>query len=1201
MGFPSSQPRTGDNSGGSSSGRVASPRLLRDPTAFESLASHLPRWPPTTSSAPASSRASPSHTRSSSTTVHGHGVSDLLEEDGEGGLSALDTRVEDERDAEPGERKGKERAVWSSWDKLDGDNGDDQPRRVLLQAYEPSGFSIWDCSTLDSWYELLRLESLEGSLRPDLASRFPRGLGAIVGATILPTPSDETMDDPWTESRPLIAIGTHLRATNEAHLLLYSLRSHQIVHTLPTPFSGTPHHLQSNARRLVLSTSSPLALHVLSATTFEPLPFSPITDLAPNPFDGAPVWDLGRGGRALAYATTRAVVPSHGAARFDREPVRPGAGILAHRGMFDSDSHTAAEHGYDMQSGMTSGGMGEGRSAGQVGGEVARRVGEGMLKGAKAIGDIGLSYWQTRNAPPSPQLEGVDSTAGRNFSKSAPLPSVAGWERRGSVSSGGALSPKLSMARLSSQGADSSPTAGTVLVVDLLSYPPSSATSPSPSSTAKSRPRKPSRGTSPSLKTLAHFRPYSHPIALLSLSPSSSSILTASSYGHSFEIFEFKPAVRVGAAAKGDASSGMVWHRYRLHRGLTAARAVGAEWAEDGRFVGVGTGKGTTHIFAIEPFGGKPQLDNHFAAKVTNATDLAPLSVALSTIARIRPSIRRDEQQPTPTVTPPSISFVSKADSLSSSFRPIPSSRLTSPILTPSRPNYRGSPSSKPVPLPSSSTSAGTTFQDLLVFYPHSSLTILERLQASPAPASTVEAATRGDVGRMATTAVSGLSQLMKSRGGVVGQGVKEERREWSVDCSAKAEWEVGRDGEGEVREMVEIGEAQGARAAGRYSAQAEIETFSRSPQVLPRSIYLSQQFDFFALPTTHTLPHTPLVHLLPTLRQLAVRSSVQLRPGPPFPLPLPLSPSSSSLSPPASPLEPHSLDQPIKSAMQTILDSYPDPSSSPSSSAAGFPNGVPGKTGSTRWRDAIPLHAAHVNAGLAIGIGSVRSGLGGLGRVGRQVAQAGAGVAAARMRTGTGATGVEDVSCSSVSFEDDAVFAEYREEGTDSTAATSERGSEGCDMEEEAEAWGLDGLHEEVAESPAMAPVGEEHEGLPFEDDFDDFELSLDRPSSSATTKPLIPDLLLSHSTRPSPHASSLVSAPIIDSDGAHSSSILEETSSPKKESHHHLLDELSPAASPLISGSPSSFSSSSVISSTTGIKKKSKKKKAGAGSIAC
>lgn len=499
-------------------------------------------------------------------------------------------------------------------------------RRVLLQAYEPSKFSIWDCSTLDSWYELLRLDSLEGSLRPDLASRFPRGLGAIVGATILPSPSENATDDPWIVSRPLIAIATHLQATTEAQVVLYSLRSHQVVYALTSPLSGTPHILRSNARQIILSTTSPLALHVLSATTFEPLPFSPITDLAPSPFDGSPVWDLGQGGRALAYATTRAVIPSHGAARFDREPARVGAGILALRGMFDSDPRAGAEDGYDMQGGPSGGGLGEGRSAGQVGGEVARRVGEGVLKGAKAIGDIGLSYWQTRNAPSSPRLEGVDSSAGRNFSKSAPLPSVAGWERRGSVSGGGPLSSKISMARMSSQGTDSSPTAGTVLVVDLLS---SSTTSLSPSST-KSRARKPSRGSSPNLKTIAHFRPYSHPIALLSLSPSSSSILTSSTYGHSFEVFEFKPAVRATIATKGDVNSGKVWHRYRLHRGLTAARAVGAEWAEDGRFVGVGTGKGTTRELLTTCSRSLQYLLTLFPRQMSSLSSLSEASLTLT-------------------------------------------------------------------------------------------------------------------------------------------------------------------------------------------------------------------------------------------------------------------------------------------------------------------------------------------------------------------------------------------------------------------------------------------------------------------------------------------------------------------------------------------------------------------------------------------
>lgn len=59
----------------------------------------------------------------------------------------------------------------------------------------------------------------------------------------------------------------------------------------------------------------------------------------------------------------------------------------------------------------------------------------------------------------------------------------------------------------------------------------------------------------------------------------------------------------------------------------------------------------------------------------------------------------------------------------------------------------------------------------------------------------------------MATTAVSGLSQLMKSRGAPAGQVHAPAKVDWVVACSAKAEWEVGREGEGEVRESVEVAE----------------------------------------------------------------------------------------------------------------------------------------------------------------------------------------------------------------------------------------------------------------------------------------------------------------------------------------------------------------------------------------------------------
>lgn len=185
---------------------------------------------------------------------------------------------------------------------------------------------------------------------------------------------------------------------------------------------------------------------------------------------------------------------------------------------------------------------------------------------------------------------------------------------------------------------------------------------------------------------------------------------------------------------------------------------------------------------------------------MTNATDLPPLSVTLSTVARIRPATQREDGVPrASSISPPSVTFVAKADSQNSSFRPTPPSRLTSPVVSPTRPGQARSPAKL--------TSARTAFQDLLVYYPHSSLTILERLVASPAPSTTVGAAARGDVGKMATTAVSGLSQLMRSKGPSVGQGAPE-TVDWLVTLSAKAEWDVRRAGaEGEVREAVEVAE----------------------------------------------------------------------------------------------------------------------------------------------------------------------------------------------------------------------------------------------------------------------------------------------------------------------------------------------------------------------------------------------------------
>ena len=974
-------------------------------------------------------------------------------------------------------------------------------RRVLIQAYASTGISIWDCSSLDWWHEIVNLPTIKSafaqsdpsasspyprsrqSSSASLADRFPQGIGRVIGAKIVPSPvaapsaelGPATTDDIWAASRPLLAIATQRTEIDElgmadsvetSQLLLYSLKSHSIVHTID--FAGKAGQVQANARFVVVSTSSPLALHVLSATTLHPTPFSPLTELAPNPFDSSPVFDLGSGGRLLAFATDR---PLH-ASRLDRHSAKPGAGIVAERGMFDSNNFDDDEHDQDGDGGAHFGL--DARTAGQVGGEVARRVGEGMLSGVKAIGGIGMSYWASRGTNP-PSVESTSPVQSRQqLSKSAPVPS--GFDaRRLSVSS---ASPRT---QFSPMAAAEATVAGTVLVVDLASY--------TVSSTTKSRRR--AHSNSNSLKAVAHFRPYSHHLALVSLAASSAQVLTASAHGHHFDVFDLKPSVRVGSSATGASNAdgpGRVWHRYRLHRGFTGARASGASWSADSRFVAVATGKGTSHLYAIEPFGGQPDLQNHFGAKVVNPSDLRPLSVTLGTVARIRRGHAHDASQhaqsPSPdaatsadsrpslqarpsgeyAAAPPVLTFISHIDTAASSFKPI-LSKVASPVVRPLR-----SPGLVPAALPGSiSAGSGLRLQDCLIFRPTSATAVLARLTSGLPPAAAT-AASRGDVGRLATTAISGLSQLMKSQGGSAPSSPG--KSEFVVSCIGKAEWPLGRDADGGqlVQEDL-IGEDDVSIKPGlglttgttHYAAQAEVRTQSSSGLVMPRSVYQTQQFDFYALPENHE-QLTAAGNFSLGLRKLQVRKEVKISEGSSS-LGLLSSPSSPFANlPSADPLV-GSFDQPIQSAMQTILDHQDPTSPRPNSRAMAptFPNGVAGKQGT--WRDSIPIR--HVAPTVQEGLGRVRR------EIGR--------VAESRRRARSAATDRPELSSagegcsSSVSFDDDeAVFADRGElEGSESTEGTSEGWDEGEVPEEGGGAKAGGGEGAESRGSPVVSGEG--------------------------------------------------------------------------------------------------------------------------------
>lgn len=377
---------------------------------------------------------------------------------------------------------------------------------------------------------------------------------------------------------PVVAILTAEVEARRSHVLLYSLKSHQIFHEITVP--GVARQIKTSLRHIAVTTTFPAVIHVLTSSNLVPLPCSPISDIAPNPDDGTPVFDLGRGGRTLAYATRRPVVASSGAARFDTTPTQPGAGIFAQTGMFGGDGSSSPDE-YGSPENFRYGV--DARTAGHVGGEVAKRVGQGVLSGVKAISGIGMSYWGTsRTGTDSRGSPQHMNEANVPFSRSAPLPTAL---------SSGQLSPvdirsphrRRSGAFLDQQ----SMTDGAIAVVDLLAA--------SPLRGVKERDGRSTKRPLGSAKTIAHFRPYSQPIALVSLSPGSTQVFTAPSSGHSFDVFEMRPRTQIGVSAMDGSTSseGKVWHRYRLQRGLTRARATSAVWSDDARLLSVGTGRGT--------------------------------------------------------------------------------------------------------------------------------------------------------------------------------------------------------------------------------------------------------------------------------------------------------------------------------------------------------------------------------------------------------------------------------------------------------------------------------------------------------------------------------------------------------------------------------------------------------------------------------
>ncbi|KIJ59762.1 hypothetical protein HYDPIDRAFT_177705 [Hydnomerulius pinastri MD-312] len=752
--------------------------------------------------------------------------------------------------------------LWSRWDTIAQLNS--KPRRVLFLGYS-TGFQMWDCTDLASVSEVLNLSG------PSWAHV------TFVGVLASPPLAD---DGQLNSLRPLIGVISN--TGGQPIMVIYSLRSHEVVKRLP--FHGVSSFASSN-HFTVISTTKPPTLHVLSSASFTILhtisssfisPYSRtsthkqhtnntvlLSDLDVQDFqdddsssassDPVPIYSLSH--RLLAFASQPPRLDSpHGTAA-----LQPRTHVRASSSTFGGISQA------DL-------------------GSAAIKVGGTVLSGMKSLGGLAYNaaaeYAKSRSAsgggvgngplaPPSPmtpqqtgfakgdQPSVISGVGNLFFSRSAPAASGRGANLRGTTTRdasphsqdqasdvGGAVDSWL-MSKAAS--------GSYVKVLDL---------GPLVNRQVSSHPR-----------LVTEFVAAKHqPISHLKFTHDGNSLVVGPKDGQVVRVFQIRPSPGVlraglsgGASVKGGKSAGAgllhvptlpppsaeddaPWHVYNLRRGRTSAVIEGMEVSPDGRWVAIGTGKGTVHVFAINPYGGQPDLRSHTDTRIWNVDKPQPLSTELTPIARLRSAravgaagLHSDL----------SFTFVSGEVALPGSLLPPPSQIASSPSTSSGRSE-----------LPSPHPHRQQNFKDVMVFDSSGGVLSLRRIMLEqrsresgiPFSAPITSLATSislPGVGAAGRLSVSPPSQTPKD--GRKSSGLTQQLLEAATELvgreSTVATWQLKRRHDwGEVKHVVSEANDSGRTAVANSLAHAELSTCSRAPEIVPRSIYLSHQFLFYSL-----------------------------------------------------------------------------------------------------------------------------------------------------------------------------------------------------------------------------------------------------------------------------------------------------------------------------------------------------------------
>jgi len=121
---------------------------------------------------------------------------------------------------------------------------------------------------------------------------------------------------------------------------------------------------------------------------------------------------------------------------------------------------------------------------------------------------------------------------------------------------------------------------------------------------------------------VAHFQAHQEPIGYLQFNPSGHLLVTCDTSGHYFNVLEIH-------ASPYRCTRTYIKHLYTLFRGDTDCRVSQMTFTSDSRWLAISTKRGTTHLYAINPYGGVVNVRTHTKHYVVNKANRYQRSIGL--------------------------------------------------------------------------------------------------------------------------------------------------------------------------------------------------------------------------------------------------------------------------------------------------------------------------------------------------------------------------------------------------------------------------------------------------------------------------------------------------------------------------------------------------------------------------------------------